>query len=40
MVIWNSDAPNVAEVSVINWNKGLVRTKSKYEDYDETDEDE
>lgn len=40
MVIWNSDAPNIAEVSVINWNKGLVRTKSKYEDYDETDEDE
>ncbi len=38
MVIWNSDAPNVAEVSVINWNKGLVRTKSKYEDYDKTDE--
>lgn len=38
MVIWNSDAPNVAEVSVINWNKGLVRTKSKYEDNDETDE--
>lgn len=37
MVIWNSDAPNVAEVSVINWNKGLVRTKSKYEDYDSTD---
>ena len=29
MVIWNSDAPNVAEVSVINWNKGLVRTKSE-----------
>ena len=37
MVIWNSDAPNVAEVSVINWNKGIARTKSKYDDYDSTD---
>lgn len=35
MIIWNSDAPNVCEVVVINWNKGLDRETSYY--YDEDD---
>ena len=30
MIIWNSDAPNVCEIVVIDWNKGLERTKSPY----------
>lgn len=24
MIIWNSDAPNICEVVVIDWNKGIV----------------
>lgn len=30
MVIWNSDAANVCEIVVIDWNKGLERTRSPY----------
>lgn len=37
MIIWNSAGPSAVEVSVINWNKGIERTKSKYEDYDSKD---
>ncbi|MDD6228501.1 MAG: hypothetical protein PUA94_05680 [Bacteroidales bacterium] len=38
LLIWDSDNPCVAEISVINWDKGLDRTKSKYVDSDNTDE--
>lgn len=34
MIIWNSAGPSAVEVSVINWKKGLDRSKSKYEDDD------
>lgn len=30
MVIWNSDGPNVCEVVVIDWDKGLKVTKNPY----------
>lgn len=32
MIIWNSDAPNVCEIVVIDWKKGLARGSSKYSD--------
>ncbi len=33
MIIWNTDAPNVCEIVVINWNKGLERkdTSCRYD---------
>lgn len=37
MIIWNSAGPSAVEVSVINWKKGLDRSKSKYEDDDRKD---
>lgn len=30
MIIWNSDAPNVCEIVVIDWNKGLEPNRSPY----------
>lgn len=30
MIIWNSDAPNVCEIVVIDWNKGLEPSRSPY----------
>lgn len=35
MIIWNSDAPNMCEIVVIDWNKGLepVRSPYSYEDW-------
>lgn len=30
MIIWNSDAPNVCEIVVVDWNKGLEPTQSPY----------
>lgn len=34
MIIWNSDAPNVCEIVVIDWIKGLERGSSSYSDSD------
>lgn len=31
MIIWNSDAPNLCEIVVINWNKGLERRGASYQ---------
>lgn len=31
MIIWSCDAPNVCEVVVIDWDKGLKRTQNPYE---------
>lgn len=30
MIIWNSDAPNICEIVVIDWNKGLEPSRSPY----------
>lgn len=32
MIIWNSDASNVCEIVVINWDKGLERGTARYSD--------
>lgn len=32
MIIWNSDAPNVCEIAVINWKNGLERDSSQHYD--------
>lgn len=34
MIIWNSDASNVCEIVVINWDKGLERGTARYSDED------
>lgn len=34
MIIWNCDAPNVCEIVVINWDKGLERGTARYSDED------
>lgn len=34
MIIWSSDAPNVCEVVVIDWKKGLGRGGETYSDYE------
>lgn len=39
MIIWSSDGPCAVEVSVINWKKGIERTKSEYEDSEYEDSD-
>ena len=30
MIIWSNDAPNVGEICVINWDKGLEPSKNPY----------
>lgn len=38
MIIWDSDSPCALEISVVNWKKGIERSRSEYEDSDDSDD--